>query len=80
MNNMNIQAGKSYHLHSPHFGFQNNGNKVHIDYILDNPKHDGKNSKLIISRVWLKHKKRQHWSVDPYYVWCIWNKWEYKNG
>ena len=55
---MNIQAGKSYHLHSPHFGFQNNGNKVHIDYILDNPKHDGKNSKLIISRVWLKHKKR----------------------
>ena len=56
--------------------------KVHIDYILDDlildPLYkDIDDYKLIVYRTWVKHKKYWKHHIDPYYVFCIWNDWEY---
>jgi hypothetical protein len=83
---MEIEAGKSYHIRTPHGSFPK-APKVHIDYILDDPtlaqyKDDPHydESKLVVYRIWVKHKRYFAHYVDKYYVLCIWNDWEYHKG
>lgn len=78
---MKIQAGKSYHLRIPNMGGPKPP-KVHIDYVLDDPSLDPMykdidDYKLIVYRVWYKHKKYFKHCIEPYYVLCIWNDWPY---
>lgn len=74
---MEIEAGKSYHLRTSN---SNGIAKVHISYILDNPVNSHPDAKLIVYRVWIKHKRYWKNYVDPYYVFCIYNDWKYDKG
>jgi hypothetical protein len=80
---MEIEAGKSYHIKTPH-GEYNKPPKVHIDYILDDPTlADFKNDpnydehKLVVYRIWLKYKGYWGHYVDKYYSLCIYNDWKW---
>jgi hypothetical protein len=81
---MEIQAGKSYNIKTPHTDSIKRVRKVHIDYILDDPtltqyKDDPyyDEHKLVVYRVWIKHKGYWARYIDKYYVLCMWNDWEY---
>lgn len=83
---MEIQAGKSYHMKTPHSDFRHIP-KVHIDYILDDPtladyKDDPNydDYKLIVYRVWIKYKKYWAYYIDKYYTLCMWNDWDYNKN
>ena len=71
---MEIEVGKSYHLRTAEsIGIT----KVFIDYILDNSVNNHPDAKLIVYRIWIKHKRYWKHYVDPYYVLCIFNDWKY---
>jgi hypothetical protein len=81
---MEIKAGKSYHIHTPNSNSFEKKSKVHIDYILDNPSLDPiykdiDDYKLIVYRIWIKHKKCFKHYINPYYILCLWNNWPYNN-
>lgn len=70
-----IEAGKSYNLRHP------NGvgkyDKLHIDYILDNPTNSHWSHKLIVCRYWGKHKQRWFYYTYLYFSMAIYNDWYY---
>lgn len=73
---MEIEVNKSYHLNIPSWG---RDIKVHIDYILDNPKDDSNSDafKLVVYRIWSKHKMCWYYYINKYYVLAIYNDWKY---
>ncbi len=60
--NFKIEAGKSYKLSHPEDAGK--ADKLHIDYILDNPTSNNPNDKLVVCRFW--GRKRIGWC---YFVW-----------
>lgn len=76
MEKLEIEAGKSYLIRYPNSG-DYEPSRVHIDYILDHPKYNQLAYKLVVYRVWIKHKKYWKCYLEPYYVLAMWNEWKY---
>lgn len=75
--NLEIEAGKSYKLYHPNgSGY---GEKLHIDYILENPLNGRSSMQLIVCRHWNKNRKRWYYYTYQYYRLAIYNGWEYKD-
>lgn len=79
-----FQQGKSYHVRHPNGNFK--PVKIHVDYVLENPTIDISdelpipeelfNYKLIVYRVWIKHKKYWKFYVEPFWKFCLYNDWK----
>ena len=75
-----LEAGKSYNnLRIPNISCSCREKiRFHVDYILDNKKSPGvKDARLVVYRVWFKHKKYWNYYVEPYYIFAIVNDWDY---
>jgi hypothetical protein len=73
---LKVAAGKSYKIHHRNSGID--PEKVHIDYVLDNPNYSHWASKLIVCRVWGRRRQRWHRYVYEYWQLAIANNWQYK--
>ncbi len=73
MEELKIKAGKSYNIVTPRN--QCKPSKVHIDYILNNPKGSNWDDKLIIFRTW--NRKRWIFYCYEYWILAIYNEWEW---
>lgn len=71
---LKIETGKSYKL--KHKDDLWKGDKLHIDFILDNPKSNKWWHKLVVYRYW--SKKYQDWSFNicSYETLCVFNEWK----
>ena len=73
-------AGKSYKVKNPRGDFK--PTKIHVEYVLDNPTLSAEENtvynKLIVYRVWLKHKKYWKHYITPFWDFCIYNDWRYE--
>lgn len=70
---LRIEVGKAYKLKHPEDA--GNADKLHIDYILDNPTSDNVYDKLIVCRFW--GRKRMCWChfVWKYSTLAMYNNW-----
>ncbi len=71
MPDLKIKAGKSYNIILPNSGYLRT--KTHIDYILDNPKNEMWDRKLIICRNWGRFQCLEYWELAIYNDWK-WSK------
>jgi len=76
---MKLKANKKYKIFVPYLMDKHKTTTVHIDYILDNPldQTNRQDYKLVVYRVWLKHKGYFKFCICEYYVFCMYNNWEY---
>jgi len=71
---LKVEAGKSYSMKAP--GYYKIA-RIHVDHIVSNPINDSWDGVLIVMRVWLKHKKRWHHMVEPYWLVAHMNDWKW---
>lgn len=70
-----VESGKSYRLRHPNGA--GDKDRLHIDYILDNPTNSHLSYKLVVCRYWEKHKQRWFYYTYPYFSLAIYNDWDY---
>lgn len=70
-----VEAGKSYRLKHPNSVGRDD--KLHIDYILDNPTNSHWSYKLVVCRHWGKYVQRWFFHTYPYFSLAIYNDWDY---
>jgi hypothetical protein len=70
-----VESGKSYKLRHPNGA--GDKDRLHIDYILDNPTNSHWSYKLVVCRYWGKHKQRWFHYTYPYFSLAIYNDWDY---
>ena len=81
---LRFEQGRSYVVRHPNGDFK--PVKIHVDYVLDNPiiniddelpiAEEYFNYKLIVYRVWIKHKKYWKHYIEPFWSFCIFNDWK----
>lgn len=70
---MKLKAGKAYKIFHPNGGGEKE--KIHIDYILDNPTNELWYYKIIVYRACSKFKKRWRFYASTYFSIAAHNNW-----